>query len=1060
MLTAAQLTPTTSPLSLKVHNDTPTLWQEFCQSPRTLDDLIDQSHRWLEMVSGFSINYLHKGKNRLGKRSEKGSPAAWFNSGYSTDGVPFVRLTFSTFRHGGESESFDNQAALLNLYEQYGLSTKKKKGVSALSGRKDQAVESSGRFSTDESKDTLLERELQQKIKDEELARKKAKSIANDLNLWASLATTGMSTYLKRKGVAEVARGTESIRYGTGFIAALICDIDCAAKGIQKIYDDGSKLFTYGLEKKGSFILLGTINEKHPSFFVVEGLATGLTIFQATRGTTPVICALDAGNLAPVIEALRKKYGTKSQCPIIIAADNDQWKAANLDSQTKNPIGNTGMIKSHQAAMKHRCLVVSPNFDGLDISNLPTDFNDLHQIADILEVAAQLAKPQKPQPQHAFFKTRTKQTKQARKLFSYQKMIQSNNYFLSKNLLDAITEYETIIVRSPIGTGKTELVKRAVEEMDYSESVLYVSHLVSLATDAAKRLDLELYSDYKGQKLNDSTEATLNEVNHIAICLNSLPMLCNNGKARRFDVVIIDEIEQLLRRCTTKIKNKKLVLEILRHVISSANKVIVLDAHMSSLTLQMLELWRQGRKTVTILNEHQIGQGRAVTLYESDAEVMQAALKELRENGTVFLTCNSKDTARATFKLLEKEAPGKHGLYISADNSGDLKTLAFFEDVNSESKKYDFIVCSPSVSTGVSINNNHFSFVGGIFTHAVNTPMDCIQALGRVRNTINVHVYASDSKNSFATNTDEIAAKWMKTHTFDKKLMGIGFAGNLEILSAEYHKLFLAVEREQNFARNDFLYRFLQLLDADGYTIDYKTLDETEATIAEMLKDDAKKLEQQEYVETRVLAKNLTNEEAKNIGNKHRRTFEETRALDKYEIKEFYKMDDNLLAEDLKTIIEQDKRGKTREQVKVLEIAHATDAQLAELHAKQNETTDFLPDKRNFAAERELSIEVLNSVGINHTSLESDGRIYTKDHPAITALIAWLVANRSWLCGVYRIPSDEMLTKDPLRFVSRFLRRMGLKQLRTGRTTKGQYCVDSKQLSNMRKILVYRGTLE
>ena len=57
------------------------------------------------------------------------------------------------------------------------------------------------------------------------------------------------------------------------------------------------------------------------------------------------------------------------------------------------------------------------------------------------------------------------------------------------------------------------------------------------------------------------------------------------------------------------------------------------------------------------------------------------------------------------------ELMSKKGLYISGDNTGDKANLDFFSDVNKFSKLYDYIICTPSVSTGVSISNNHFDFI-------------------------------------------------------------------------------------------------------------------------------------------------------------------------------------------------------------------------------------------------------------------------------------------------------------------------------------------------------------
>ncbi|MBX7224089.1 MAG: toprim domain-containing protein [Blastocatellia bacterium] len=1024
-------------------------WLEFCRQPQTAAALEAEAVSWLEAVSGFSVPSLRNGKNRLGKKGEKGSPVAFFQSGVSPEGVPFINLTFSTFRNGGWQERFDSRAALQQLWESFHSGHRLASKIRT------------------QPQPGLIAREASQRRKAEEERQARTASVAADLALWETLAPTGSSAYLSRKGVRTAANGCAAIRHGTdsegrSFIAALVEDITGQPLGLQKIGDDSEKRFTYGLAKQGAFIRLGTpagFNPKRPSFVVCEGLATGLSLRAALGDevASEVLCALDAGNLAPVVAALRAQYGPKSRCRIVIAADNDQWKAEKLERG--EPLGNTGLIKAHQTALKYRCQVVVPCFEGMDTEGQPTDFNDLHRLAGLEAVRKQLAHPQKPDPHFAFFKARHKAVRRLRQWFGGV-VIECQRRYLGDfgTDIERIAQAETLLVRSGIGTGKTQLVKNHILPRLGNQSVLYISHLVALATDAAQRLGFELYSDYKGRRT--PSDCAFSEVQTAAICLNSLPMLAENGSVRCFDVVVIDEIEQLLRRLTTRIEHKRLVLGVLRHLIAQAKQVVVLDAHLSPLTKLMLELWRPNRRTVTVLNEYHIGAGRTVILHEKPDEVMAAALAELQRDGRVFLTCNSKKTARTAFKLFEAEAPGKRGLYISGDNSGDPEVLEFFRDVNGQARCYDYIVVSPSVSTGVSINEGHgFSFVGGIFTHSVNTPADCLQALGRVRGMEQLHVWVSDVKNAKPTAERDIAARWESTHQHDRPLMGLDSQGETEILDGEYHRQALAVAREENFATNDFLSRFLEMLDADGYRVTYHEADEPEIIVAGMLAEEAKVLEADEFLRTRVSAPDLETDTAAILERKHRRTFAETRALDKHHLKEFYRLPETAAADIVAAVIEKDRRGQRRTEISHLEIALATDEQLREAQGTHNQTADFLPDQRNLAAEREFSRMVLQAVGIEPARLEPNpNHTYSKTSPAIVALVAWLRANRGWIGGILRMPPDERLTADPLRFVSKALRRLGLRQRRIGRHAKGEYCLDVGGLYELTEVLWKRGT--
>ena len=345
-------TPTPTPFAQ------PSKWQKFCADPITLINLESEAHSWAESISDFSIPHLHQGKNRLGKRSQPGSPVVWFKSGVSPSGVPFVSATFSTFKDGGVKGTFDSKEALRALYEGH-------KSSQPAKAQKLRAIHTTNK---------------EKKVQAE--AERAAESLARDLALWNSLPTEGTSPYLDRKGVGDVARGLDCIRYGDGFILLRIADAAGQLRGFQKIFDDGRKLFTAGLQKKGSFVLLGGSLAQSGPVYIVEGLATGLSIRKAIGAT--VVCALDASNLEPVVKSLRK---TARGLKITIAADNDHAKAGKLNPQTGLPIGNTGLKKAHRTALKHRCLVASPGFNPNDPG---TDFNDLHQAYGLDAVAADL----------------------------------------------------------------------------------------------------------------------------------------------------------------------------------------------------------------------------------------------------------------------------------------------------------------------------------------------------------------------------------------------------------------------------------------------------------------------------------------------------------------------------------------------------------------------------------------------------------------------------------------------------------------------------------------------
>jgi putative DNA primase/helicase len=87
---------------------------------------------------------------------------------------------------------------------------------------------------------------------------------------------------------------------------------------VQTITLDGEKLFRKGAPKKGTCCVLD--RPRYAVTALVEGLATGLAIYQSVRMARVVVC-FDAGNLLAVAEQLRKVGQLLGST--VVCADND-----------------------------------------------------------------------------------------------------------------------------------------------------------------------------------------------------------------------------------------------------------------------------------------------------------------------------------------------------------------------------------------------------------------------------------------------------------------------------------------------------------------------------------------------------------------------------------------------------------------------------------------------------------------------------------------------------------------------------------------------------------------
>lgn len=157
-------------------------------------------------------------------------------------------------------------------------------------------------------------------------------------------------------------------------LAVPIRDVFGKLWSLQKIYEDGKKLFLAGGKITGNFFTFGELNSGG-KIYLCEGFATGASIFESTGICTVV--AWYASNLKPVCSELIAKFPNTE---IIIAADNDQF----------NKKENVGIKAAQDCQIKFNVKFVYPKFSDGVKDQRPTDYNDLFCLSGKEECKAQL----------------------------------------------------------------------------------------------------------------------------------------------------------------------------------------------------------------------------------------------------------------------------------------------------------------------------------------------------------------------------------------------------------------------------------------------------------------------------------------------------------------------------------------------------------------------------------------------------------------------------------------------------------------------------------------------
>lgn len=283
-----------------------------------------------------------------------------------------------------------------------------------------------------------------------------------------------------------------------------------------------------------------------------------------------------------------------------------------------------------------------------------------------------------------------------------------------------------IFVKSPKGTGKTQWLKEYLRPGSIPKytSVLQVGHRQSLERSLAKELILRCYLDDKKPHWR------------YAVTVDSLELLDST-----YDVLVIDEVEQVLRHlCGETIKEKRgAIFSIFVNLIRKAKQVICCDADLTGeLTSHLVAKLRRNFEqdnAVAIINEPKAN--RHIDVYEDKYHLIADLIVDVNEGKRVYVPVGRLDLAEKLEKLLRycrtPSGDRLHVLSLNGSTSQSDVAKDFFANPSAEAKKYDVLIATSTLSTGVSINCKHFDAVYGIFDSRPYTYQDCDQAISRVR---------------------------------------------------------------------------------------------------------------------------------------------------------------------------------------------------------------------------------------------------------------------------------------------------------------------------------------
>ncbi|WP_144875792.1 plasmid replication protein, CyRepA1 family, partial [Hyella patelloides] len=314
---------------------------------------------------------------------------------------------------------------------------------------------------------------------------------------------------------------------------------------------------------------------------------------------------------------------------------------------------------------------------------------------------------------------------------------------------------QLIGIKSAKGTGKTELIARKVQKFIYEgRQVIVITHRQQLAITLAHRFGI----DYRTFIKTSSTQGALG----YALCIDSLHPHANppfNPDEWREAVVIIDEVEQVLWHLLSSdtCQNNRVAIinsfkQLLQTVVGTGGQIIVADADLSAIALDYIRaLIGFPIETYVLENQHNPNKGKCSLINYSGNDPIKLVTNlvksiERGETALVHTTGQKAKSKWGTINLesyLKKKFPTAKILRIDSESVADPNhpAMGCMDNLNAIIARYDIVIVSPVVETGVSIDlKKHFDSVWCI-AYGLQTVDAVCQTTERLRDHVTRHLW-------------------------------------------------------------------------------------------------------------------------------------------------------------------------------------------------------------------------------------------------------------------------------------------------------------------------------
>ncbi|WP_297923629.1 hypothetical protein [uncultured Agitococcus sp.] len=318
-----------------------------------------------------------------------------------------------------------------------------------------------------------------------------------------------------------------------------------------------------------------------------------------------------------------------------------------------------------------------------------------------------------------------------------------------------LKEGRVLIVRAAMGEGKTQKVGRGFRDMAERNGQRFaaLTHSSVLVEELCDRLKLTSYNKVQ-ERLNEGANAK--EIyRFFGSCVHSIASPLIRSAFEACDVLFGDEAAQMLRSLesiytqqtsTARDSTAQDVYDLLVKTIRTAPKVVLCDAGANDELIEWLESILGNEKIHIVETSKKSGDGINAHVHFATQQIQggTAAITDiksrLKRGKKVWISVGSVKLGRLIAQALR--GCGR-GAVIHA-KTPTCEKKKFLESAERESLNYDYVIASPVISCGISIEHRdgrHFDDVFFIADGSSVVPQDAVQMIRRVRYVKDVQIY-------------------------------------------------------------------------------------------------------------------------------------------------------------------------------------------------------------------------------------------------------------------------------------------------------------------------------